>query len=182
MRAACLRLGNLVNQAELARDIGISRPTAHRYLNLETSFQLVRLEPFSVNRTKRLIKSPKLYWGDTGLALYLGGQAEPTGAHLENLVLADLLAWRDGQIPRPEVLYWRTATDLEVDLVIESGAALLAIEVKATSRPGAADVRGLRAFRDEYSDLFAGGLLLHDDDEIQWLSDRILAVPWHRVF
>jgi predicted AAA+ superfamily ATPase len=171
-----------VNQAELGRDIGISRPTAHRYLNLlETSFQLVRLEPFSINRSKRLIKSPKLYWADTGLALYLGGQTEPTGAHFENLVLADLLAWRDGQIPRPEVLYWRTTTDLEVDFVVESGGALLAIEVKATTRPGASDVRGLRAFRDEYPDLFAGGLLLHDGSETQWLSDRILAIPWHRV-
>jgi hypothetical protein len=65
--------------------------------------------------------------------------------------------------------------------VVESGAAVLGIEVKATSRPGAADVRGLRAFRDEYSDLFAGGLLLHTGVETQWLSDRILAVPWHRI-
>lgn len=183
MRAACLRLGNLVNQAELARDIGISRPTAHRYLNLlETSFQIVRVEPFSVNRTKRLVKSPKLYWADTGLALHLGGQSEPTGAHLENLVLTDLLTWRDGQIPHPEVLYWRTTSELEVDFVVESGSAVLGIEVKATSRPGVADVRGLRAFRDEYPDLFAGGLLLHTGVETQWLSDRILAVPWHSIF
>jgi hypothetical protein len=182
MRAAALRVGTLVNQAELGRDTAIPRPTVHRYLNLlETSFQLVRLEPYSVNRTKRIIKAPKLYWSDTGLALHLAGNPEPGGAHLENLVLADLLAWRDAQIPRPEVLYWRTATDLEVDFVIEQRGRVVPIEVKATTRPSTADVRSIAAFRDEYPDLFHGGLVLHAGDEIQWLSDRILGVPWHRV-
>ncbi len=181
MRAACLRLGNLVNQADLGRDTRIPRPTVHRYLNLlETSFQLVRLEPYSVNRTKRLIKSPKLYWSDTGLALHLSG-TEPTGAHLETFVLADLLAWRDAQVPRPEVLFWRTSTDLEVDFVIESGDRLWGVEVRAAARLGTADVRGLAAFRDEYPDRFAGGLVLYDGREVQWVADRILAVPWYRV-
>jgi hypothetical protein len=182
MRAACLRLGNLVNQADLGRDIRIPRPTVHRYLNLlETSYQLVRLEPYSVNRTKRLIKTPKLYWSDPGLALHLAGEDEPTGHHLEDLVLMDLLAWRDAQIPRPEILFWRTTSDLEVDLVIEHRGGLLPIEVKTTARPGPRDVRALEAFRDEYPDLFAGGLLLHDGQDVQWLSRGILAAPWHRV-
>lgn len=182
MRAACLRLGNLLNQAELGRDTRIPRPTVHRYLNLlETSFQLVRLEPYSVNRTKRLIKTPKLYWTDPGLALHLSGEDEPTGHHLEDLVLMDLLAWRDGRIPRPEVLFWRTTNDLEVDLVIEHRGGLMPVEVKAGRRPGPGDYRALEAFRDEYPDLFTGGLLLHGGDEIQWLSRGILAAPWHRV-
>jgi predicted AAA+ superfamily ATPase len=185
MRAACLRLGNLVNQADLGRDTRFPRPTVHRYMNLlETSYQLVRLEPYSVNRTKRLIKTPKLYWSDTGLALHLsgqGGQAEPGGFHLENLVLMDLLAWRDARVPRPEVLYWRTASGQEVDLVIEHRDGLLPIEVKASRRPGRQDVRGLEVFRDEYPDLFTGGLLLHDGDRVEWLSRGILGVPWHRV-
>lgn len=182
MRAACHRLGNLVNQAELGRDTRIPRPTVHRYLNLlETSFQLVRLEPYSINRTKRLIKTPKLYWSDPGLAHFLSGAEALSGHHLENLVLMDLLAWRDAQIPRPEVLYWRTTSDLEVDLVIEHAGGLLPIEVKSTRRPGPGDVRSLEAFRDEYPDLVTGGLLLHDGEEIQWLSRNILGVPWHRV-
>jgi predicted AAA+ superfamily ATPase len=185
MRAACLRLGNLVNQADLGRDTRIPRPTVHRYMNLlETSYQLVRLEPYSVNRTKRLIKTPKLYWSDTGLALHLsgqGGQAAPGGFHLENLVLMDLLAWRDARVHRPEVLYWRTASGQEVDLVIEHRDGLLPIEVKGSRRPGRRDVRGLEVFRDEYPDLFTGGLLLHDGDRVEWLSRGILGVPWHRV-
>jgi len=182
MKAAALRLANLVNQAELGRDVGIPRPTVHRYLNLlETSFQLVRLQPYSVNRTKRLIKTPKLYWSDTGLAMHLSGESEPRGAHLENLVLTDLLAWRDGQIPRPEILYWRTSTDLEVDFVIEHMGALVAIEVKASSHLRGTDTRAMRTFRDEYPRRFRGGLVLHDGDDIQWLSEKVLAVPWHRV-
>lgn len=181
MRAACHRLGGYVNQAEIARDTQVPRPTVHRYLNLlETSFQLVRVEPYAVNRTKRLIKSPRLFWGDVGLALHLSG-GESTGFHLENLILHDLLAWRDGRIPRPEILGWRTTTDLEVDFVIEHRDRLLPIEIKATANPGTRDVRGLVAFRDEYPDRFLGGLLLYDGDEVQWISDRILAAPWHRV-
>ncbi|MCB1035621.1 MAG: ATP-binding protein, partial [Acidobacteria bacterium] len=182
MRAACHRLGSLVNQTELSRDTSIPRTTVHRYLNLlETSYQLVRLEPYSVNRTKRLIKSPKLYWTDTGLALHLAGTAEPGGAHFENFVLNDLLAWRDSQIPRPEVLYWRTASNEEIDFVVEARDRLLAVEVKATSRPSARDARHMRSFRREYEDRFQGGLLLHTGEKVFWMSDRILATPWWRV-
>ena len=69
MRAASHRLGQLINQTELSRDVALPQPTVHRYLNLlETSFLLVRVLAYSVNRTKRLIKTPKLYWGDVGLA------------------------------------------------------------------------------------------------------------------
>lgn len=100
MRAVCLRLGQLVNQAELGRDVAMPQPTVHRWLNLlEASYQLVRVPAYAANRTKRLIKAPKLYWADTGLALHLSG-AEPAGAHLENLVLGDLLAWRDARSDR----------------------------------------------------------------------------------
>ncbi len=182
MRAACLRLGGLVNQAELGRDTRIPRPTVQRYLNLlETSYQLVRLESYAVNRTKRLIKSPRLFWSDPGLALHLAGNDEPTGFHLENLVLTDLMAWRDAQVPRPEILYWRTTTGLEVDFVIEHARGLLAVEIKAGSRPGLSDTSGLRAFREEYGERFLGGLLLHTGEETQWLGKEILAAPWHRV-
>lgn len=182
MRAAALRIGVILNQTELGRDTAVSRPTTHRYLNLlETSYQIVRIEPYSVNRTKRLIKSPKLYWSDTGVALSLAENEEPTGAHLENMVLIDLLAWRDSLTVRPEVLFWRTTEGEEVDFIIESSGRLLPIEVKATNRPSPKDVRHLQTFREQYPEEFVGGLLLHDGTEIAWLSDRILAVPWWRM-
>jgi predicted AAA+ superfamily ATPase len=182
MRAACLRLGQLVNQTELARDVAVPQPTVHRYLNLlETSFLLVRLPGYAVNRTKRLIKTPKLYWGDVGLALHLGGLAEPTGAHLENLVLHDLLCWRDARAERPEILYWRTAAGEEVDLVVEVARHLLPIEVKATPRPRLRDAAALRSFRAEYGEAARAGLLLHTGSTIEWLTPDVLAAPWWQV-
>jgi predicted AAA+ superfamily ATPase len=182
MRAACLRIGGLLNQTELSRDVGIVQPQAHRFLNLmEASYQAIRLPAFAVNRTRRLIKAPKLYWSDTALALFLAGETEPRGAHLENLVLVDLLAWRDVQARRPEVLYWRTATGLEVDFVIETPKRLLPIEVKAGARATAADARGLQAFLEEYPGESDGALLLHGGTETFPLTRRVLAAPWWRV-
>ncbi|OGA43890.1 MAG: ATPase [Betaproteobacteria bacterium RIFCSPLOWO2_12_FULL_62_13] len=182
MRAACLRIGNLLNQTELGRDVGISQVQVHRFMNLmEASYQAIRLPAYSVNRTRRLIKAPKLYWSDTALALHLAGEAEPRGPHLENLVLADLLAWRDVQARRPEILYWRTAVGQEVDFVIETPQRLLPIEVKAAARVRPADARGLEAFLDEYADLADGALLLYGGTETFPITKRVLAAPWWRV-
>ncbi|MCZ7560165.1 MAG: ATP-binding protein [Burkholderiaceae bacterium] len=181
MRAACLRLGQLVNQTELGRDTSLPQPTVHRWLNLlETSYLLVRLPAYAVNRTKRLIKTPKMYWGDTGVALHLAG-TEPGGAHLENLVLQDLLAWRDARVERAELGYWRTSTGEEVDFVIESGRGLLPIEVKAASRPRLADCAHLRTFRAEYGKQARAGLLLHTGNMLEWMAPDVLAAPWWKV-
>ena len=183
MRAACLRLGNIVNQTQLGRDVGLPQPTVHRYLNLlETSYLLVRIPAYSVNRTKRLIKSPKLYWGDTGVAMHLAQGAEPSGAHLENLVLNDLLAWRDARLDRAEILYWRTSIGEEVDFVIEAGDQLVPIEVKATTRPRLRDARHLRTFHREYGDQARSGLVLHTGATTEWLTANVLAAPWWKVF
>ncbi len=182
MQASSLRLGQLLNQTELGRDVGLPQPTVHRWLNLlETSYLAVRLPAYAVNRTKRLIKSPKLYWGDTGLALHLAGEDEPGGAHLENLVLTDLSAWRDARLDRAEIGYWRTATGEEVDFVIEAGKTLLPIEVKTTTRPRLSDVVHLRSFRAEYGRRSRAGLLLHTGTQLEWLAPGVLAVPWWRV-
>ena len=182
MRAACLRIGQLLNQTELGRDVALAQPTVHRYLNLlEASYLLVRLPAYSVNRTKRLIKSPKLYWGDTGVALHLAGNADVAGAHLENLVLQDLLVWRDARQDTAEILYWRTATGEEVDFVIENRGQLLPIEIKATGRPRLGDAKHLLSFRAEYGKKSRAGLLLHTGTQIDWLAPGILAAPWWRV-
>jgi predicted AAA+ superfamily ATPase len=182
MRAACLRIGQLVQQTDLGRDAALAQATVHRWLNLlETSYLLVRLPAYAVNRTKRLIKSPKLYWGDTGVALHLSELDEPVGAHLENLVLHDLLAWRDGRLERAEIAYWRTASGEEVDIVIESAGRLLPIEVKASARPRLADAAHLRSFRAEYGKKARAALLLHTGSTIEWLAPDVLAAPWWSV-
>lgn len=181
MQAAALRIGNLLNHAELARDVKMPATTVHDYLGLlETTFQATRLPPYARNRTKRLIKTPKLYWNDVGLALHLAG-GDPAGAHLENYVLTDLLAWRDTETPRPEITYWRTTSGAEVDFVIERQRKLLAIEVKASGTPSPRDAAHLATFQSEYGSAVRGGLILHGGDEIYWLGEKILAVPWWRV-
>ncbi|MGH7468305.1 MAG: ATP-binding protein [Longimicrobiales bacterium] len=182
MEAACHRVGQLVNQAELGRDVSLPQPTVHRYLNLlETSYQLVRLPAYSVNRTRRLIKTAKLYWTDSALALHLAGEPSPSGAYLENLVLCDLLAWSDARSQRTSILYWRTATGDEVDFVIETSGSLVPIEVKATRRPGWRDTQHLQSFRAEYGRKARPGLLLHDGQTTEWLAPGVLAAPWWRV-
>lgn len=182
MRAACLRIGQLVNQTELGRDVALAQPTVHRWLNLlETSYLLVRLPAYAVNRTKRLIKAPKVYWGDVGVAMHLAEAAAPEGAHFENLVLQDLLAWRDARLERAELAYWRTSIGEEVDFVIEAQGTLLPIEVKATTRPRLADAAHLRTFRAEYGRKARAGLLLHAGDTLEWLAPDVLAAPWWKV-
>jgi len=182
MRAACFRLGQLVNQTELGRDVALPQPTVRRYLNLlETSYLLVRLPAYAVNRTKRLIKTPKLYWGDTGVALHLAEGVEPDGPHLENLVLSDLLAWRDTRLESSELFYWRSTIGEEVDFVIETGGRLLPIEVKASARPRLGDARHLLTFRAEYGRKARAGLLLHTGKTLQWIAPDVLAAPWWYV-
>jgi predicted AAA+ superfamily ATPase len=186
LRVAALRTGRLANQSDMARDAGLSQPTAHRYLDLlEASYLLQRLPAYAVNRTKRLIKAPRLFLSDTGLACFLAGlhsagqvaASDMAGFVLENVVLGDLLAWRETLTPAPEVLYWRTTTGKEVDFVIESEGRLTPVEVKAASRPRLGDTVGLNAFLDEYPDAAAHGLLIHAGEEFGPLSPRVWAIP-----
>lgn len=182
MRAVCLRIGQLVNQTTLGRDVGLPQPTVHRWLNLlETSYLLVRVPAYAANRTKRLIKSPKFYWSDTGLAMHIAQEPEPRGAHLENLVLSDLLAWRGIRLDRAGIFHWWTVGGEEVDFVIETADGLLPIAVKATARPRLGDVSNLRWFRQEYGEQARSGLLLHTGEEVGWITPEVLVVPWWRV-
>jgi predicted AAA+ superfamily ATPase len=139
-----------------------------------------------VSRSKRLIKSPKLYWCDTGLAASLVGMTSKeelrssplAGALLENLVLTGLLAWRETCQPAPEIFYWRTAGGAEVDLVIEDRRRLLPVEVKSARRARAADARHLELFLDDQPERTPFGLLLHDSGgEPAVLTRRVVAAP-----
>ena len=177
----CLICPSVSLQAILFHHIIVKRPTVHRYLNLlETSYMLVRVPAYAVNRIKRLIKSPKLYWADTGLALFLAG-GQPQGAHLENIVLNSLLAWRDARPGPVDIFYWRTASGEEVDFVIEAGDDLLPVEVKSSARPRLRDGEHIRTFRSEYGEQARAGLVLHDGREVKWLTPNVLAAPWWKV-
>jgi hypothetical protein len=186
MKIAALRSGGLMNQAEMARDAGLPQPTAHRYLNLlEASYFLHRLPVYAVNRAKRVIKAPRLFVPDSGLAAYLAGvetgaeidKAGLAGALLEILVLCDLLVWREGMTPRPEILYWRLASGPEVDFVVERAGQVVPLEVKATGRPRLEDARHLRLFLEECPKSAPHGILLHGGTRAERLADRIWALP-----
>ncbi len=182
MKRAVLDLGQLEHQARWATELGLSRPTVGRWLDLlEVSYQLVRIPAWTLNRRKQLVKARKIYWADAGLACALAGERRPTGAHLENLVLTDLRVWQGAERRRPEIYHWRTRDGHEVDLVIEGAdGSLLPIEVKAAHSVGVREARGLGQFLSEYPEAKAG-LLLYAGTEVVWLTDSILAAPWWRV-
>lgn len=182
MRMTCLGIGNLANQSQLGRNAALPQATTYRYLNLlEASHLLVRLPAYPVISTKRLIKSPKIYWADTGLAMHIAAEEQPRGAHLENLVLHDLMAWRDHRLPQAEIHHWRTTIGEEVNFVIEAGGRLQPIAVRATERPRLADTTHLRTFQSQYGKRSRLGLLLHTGNTLEWISTDVLAVPWWRV-
>jgi hypothetical protein len=190
VRLTALRTGGLLNQADLARDAGISPTTAQRWLSiLDASFLITLLQPFAESRAKRLIKAPKLYALDTGLALHLAQVADESvlarqthsGAWLENLVLNDLLAWRETEVRKPGIFYRRTASGEEIDFVIEHDRRLLPIEVKAARHLRTADARTLDAFCREFGRRAPFGLLLYDGDEIFLLTKAALAIPLRAV-
>src|SRR5665213_959884 len=187
MRLAALRSGSVVNQTELARDAGLKQPTVHRYLNLlETSYLIQRIPAYAVNRTKRLIKTPKLYYGDTGLAAVIAGihtkealdRSNLTGALWETLVVNELMAWKETADPKPEILYWRTANGEEVDFVVEQNGKVFPLEVKAAEEARLADVKHLQLFLKEYGKAAPHGLLLYNGTKVEEIAERIWTVPF----
>ena len=160
LRAAAYRTGQLLSLSGLARDVGIAVSTARQWISLlEASHQIVLLEPWHVNPGKRLTKTPKLYFQDVGLLLYLFGfrcwedvRANAAwGAIWENVVIAECRkAMVDSGRLHP-LYYWRTASGDEVDLLIEVGHRRVeVIEVKASAQPDGRALKGLKAFARLY--------------------------------
>lgn len=185
LRLAALRNGQILNQSELARDAKLTMTTAARYLSLlETSFLIVRLPSYLSHRASRLIKAPKLYFGDSGLAAYLADVRslspitdEPlAGALLENYVYQNLAAVREAAWTEAELSYWHVQGRYEVDFVIRAGRDNLAIEVKSASRWSDSDLRGINAFL--HSDRRCrAGILAHTGESLVQLGERLWAVP-----
>ncbi len=186
MIALALRCGKILNQTEVARDIGVGQSTVHRYINLLATTGLVeRLPAFALNRTKRLVKSPKLIWSDPGLVAFLAGHYEAealrasaeAGGCFEAMIYLHLSTLSQLITPKPRLFYWRTTTGNEVDFVLEWGRKLLAVEVKLSNKPKYADTETLRLFLEEYPETVAG-ILVHTGKEIKMMHEKIIAVPW----
>jgi predicted AAA+ superfamily ATPase len=156
VQLAAARVGQLVNLASLAADAGITHPTAGSWLNvLEASHVVFRVQPYFRNFGKRLVKTPKLYFVDTGLAAWLLGIHDPSilsmhplrGALFENFVVAEILKHRYNHGNLRPLHFWRDANGREVDLVLDDGPRLLGIEIKSGATFAADYTRELLAWR-----------------------------------
>jgi predicted AAA+ superfamily ATPase len=182
----------LLNVAELSAPFQLSRPTIGDYVTLlERVFLLDRLPPWHSNRLSRLIKTPKLHIGDTGLACALLGidaaalAADRTllGQLLETFVFQELSRQAIARDQRLDFFHFRDRDDFEVDIVIERGARQIAgIEVKAAATVTGSDFRGLRKLRDAAGARFAGGVVLYDGAAEAGFGDGLHAVPLRRLW
>jgi predicted AAA+ superfamily ATPase len=186
MEMLALRTGQVLNQSELGRDARVSQPTVHRYLNmLETTHLFERLPAYLANRTSRLLKSPKVFWNDPALAVFLSGyfetaslrQARELGAYFETMIFHHLRVLAGLMVPPARLYFWRTRSGTEVDFVVEHGRRLLAIEVKRAAQVNYGDAAALRAFLEEYPEA-SGGLLLYGGRAVRRLGEKIVALPW----
>lgn len=186
MELLALRTGQLLNQSEVARDARLSQPTIHRYLNLlEATHLFERLPAYLASHTTRLLKSPRAFWLDPGLAVFLSGYfdraslrgSRELGAYFETMIFLHLRTLTSLLTPRARLFFWRTHAGAEVDFVVEHGRRLLAIEVKLTDQPGYRHASGLREFIQAHPQA-TGGILLHAGTDIRRLDENIIAVPW----
>lgn len=160
LRACALRAGQLLSYAELARDVGVSPNTAKSWISvLDTSQQIFLLEPYHRARTKRLVKSPKLYFCDTGMLTYLMGFTEASelprhalwGAVWENAVIAEIRKSFLVRGLRPPLWFWRTSSGDELDVLIEvAPERFVVIECKTAAQIEISAIRGLRPLLAEY--------------------------------
>ena len=155
-----------MNLTSLGNDAGVSHATARAWLDLlQTSYIVHVLPPWFTNTSKRLVKSPKLYFYDVGLACWLLGlrsadqvARDPLfGSLFENLVIMEALKTRFNQGESGEMYFFRDATGNEVDLLIPDGRKLRAVEIKAGATVNADYFRGLRSFAALFPDALEGG-------------------------
>lgn len=186
MQLAALRTGGLLNQTDLARDAALARSTTQRWLSLLEATYLATLVPaFFESRSRRLIASPKLYPGDTGLALHLCGvstveeldRLPRPGAWLEAWLLNELLVSLETRTPRPVLHHFRTETGLEIDFVLEAGRRRLPIEVKSSPSARPEDAKVLEQFCAEHGERAPFGLVIHTGKDAHRLTAHTLAVP-----
>ncbi len=183
---AAAQYARLFNVSDLAAPFQLSRPTVRDYMILlERLFVVTRLPAWHGNRLTRLVKTPKLHLGDTGLACaVLGLDADALwtdrallGQLVETFVCQELVrqaSWSDDPVTFG---HYRDRDGAEVDLVLETGSRLAGVEVKtgATVRPD--DFRGLRKLKAAAGEKFASGVVLYDGETTASFGDDMIAVP-----
>ena len=189
LRFASLRTGQLLSPSQLGRDAKLSAATTSRYLSLfEASFIITRIHPYLGNKSSRLIKSPKLYLSDSGLATYLTGlelsssiRNDPLyGALLETYVAQNLLSILNTKWQNASLYFWTVQGRHEVDFVIEAGRSCIALELKSAARWSDRDLAGLKAFLAATPHCRAG-ILGHNGEEAVRLGQKLWALPTNLV-
>ncbi|WP_084604482.1 ATP-binding protein [Desulfonatronum thioautotrophicum] len=174
-------LGSHLEVSNFAREAGVSHPTAKKYLNALEQAQLTfQLQGYQYGPAKRHIKASKTYFADTGVIHGLGIPVTP-GQLLESFVIAELEKRRKlGFIDTERFSYYKSVAGHEIDLVFEAGGVLYAVEVKATSRPDARDVRNLQEFSSPKG-LEVRRFLIHTGEDYATL-DSVNLVPVTALF
>ena len=178
----------LVNYAQLSRDVAMPQTTLKRYISLlESVFLVEMLPPYAKSRVSRLIKTPKLYLNDSGLMSYLVGQenlqqGRYRGALIELFVLQELKKQASFSRRRPEFMHYRTASNMEVDIVMEENNDVVGIEVKASATVGPNDCKGLLSLRKDTGSNFRRGVILYLGEEVVPFDRNIHAVPLSRLW
>jgi uncharacterized protein len=187
LRAIAARTGQLLNLSDIARDLGIAVNTAKAWLSvLEATFQVIVLRPYYLNAGKRLVKTPKVYFTDTGTLCYLAGLKDPEhaaagplgGPIFETAVLLQIVRAFVNRGEQPQIYFWRTSAGVEVDLVIETGGQLIPIEVKLSATPRPAMASGIRAFQEDLGEKAGPGLVVHPGDVRLPLAPKVVSLPF----
>lgn len=176
----------LINISDLSSPFQVSRTTIRDYVTLlQRVFLLEELPAWHSNRLSRLIKSPKLHMGDTGLACaLLGVEASALwtdrpllGQLLETFVLQELRRMASARADEIRFHHFRDKDGAEVDIVLERGGAVAGVEVKAAATITPADLRGLRKLREAAGKAFAAGVVLYDGETCAGMGEKLYAVP-----
>ncbi len=187
MRLLAEHAGGLVNYSSLGAGIGVTHVTMHRYLGVfENLFLVQSLTPWFRNRGKRLIKTPKLHFLDSGLLSSLRALSPDRlkrdrtalGPVLESFVFSELLKMAAVSDARISFSHFRDKDKNEVDIVLEDAhGRVVGVEVKASATVTAADFHGMRRLQEACGEDFACGLVLYDHDRTVPFGERLFAVP-----
>jgi hypothetical protein len=187
VKALALRCAQILNISDVSKDLGISTPTARAWLGvLEASGLTMLLRPYLEHSGKRLVKSPKLYFTDTGLLCHLAGitTAEQLalsplgGAVMETAVLMEVVKAASFAGKVPSLGFWRTSNGAEVDLVVEVGDRLAPIDTKLSATPKIAMASGIHAFRKDHGSRSLPGWVVYSGDMLLPMGDGALALPY----
>lgn len=182
LRLAALRTGGVLSISELGRDARLTSATVSSYLSImEVSCIFYRLAPYLKNPASRLIKSPKFYMGDSGLACYLAGKDDLSddplrGAMLETYIAQNIVGLIDSTWPQANLYFWNIQGRHEVDFIIEAGNNCIAIEVKAAARWEKDDLSGLKSFVAATPHC-AAGILAYNGTTAVHMGDKLWAIP-----